>query len=153
VLAQQRSIVDRLSKLTEGEPLLVRFYAEDLWLRSQQGARITIDDLDSLKPGFGSYFDKWLTHQEQLWDDEGLKIAREEVDRVLSILAFALGPLESRDLLGLMKEIYLRDDLSSEHRLLQPLRRFVIGNGRADSGYVLSHPKIADYCVRRRQGD
>jgi hypothetical protein len=87
-----------------------------------------------------------------LWDDESLKIAREEMDRVLSILAFALGPLESRDLLGLMKEIYLKDDLSSEHRLLRPLRRFIIGNGRADSGYVLSHPKIADYLQNERFG-
>jgi hypothetical protein len=152
VLARQPRIVDRLSELTEGEPILVRFYAEDLWQLGQHRARITIGDLDSLKPGFGSYFARWLSYQEKLWDDEGLKIAREEVDRVLSILAFALGPLESRDLLDLMKVIHQRDDLISEHRLLQPLRRFILGNGRPESGYVLSHPKIGEYLQGERFG-
>ena len=89
--------------------LAITFPNSIFWLLGQQHARLTIDNLDSLKPGFGSYFNKWIEYQEQLWDDENLKTAREEVDRVLSILAFALGPLESRDLLGLIKEIYLRD--------------------------------------------
>jgi hypothetical protein len=144
-MAAQRNIIKRLAELTEGEPLVVRFYAEDLWQLGPQGARITRSGLDGMKPGFGSYFDHWLTYQERLWDAEGVNIPREEVDRVLSILAFALGPLESRDLLGLMKEIHQRDDFISEHRLLQPLRRFILGNGKPESGYVLSHPKIGEY--------
>jgi hypothetical protein len=93
VLAQQREVVDRLCKLTEGEPILVRYYAEDLWQLGQERARIVIDDLDSLKPGFSSYFERWLSHQEQLWAEEGHNIDRVDVDRVLSILAFAFGPL------------------------------------------------------------
>src|SRR5262249_17807973 len=39
-----------------------------------------------------------------------------------------------------------------EHGLLHPLRRFVIGNGKAGSGYVLSHPKIASYLQSERFG-
>jgi hypothetical protein len=152
VLAQQRPIVERLVELTGGDPLLVRFYAEDLWLLGQQLPRVMQSDLDSLKPGFGSYFERWLSQQEQLWNDEGLKIEREDVDRVLSILAFALGPLESRDVLGLMKEIHDKSDYVSEHRILQPLRRFVLGNGQQGSGYVLSHPKIGEYLQRERFG-
>jgi hypothetical protein len=152
LMARQRRIVHRLSELTQGDPLLVRFYAEDLWQLGQQHASLTIGDLEGLRPGFGSYFDKWLSYQDRLWDDEGLKIAREELDRVLSILAFALGPFESRDLLGLMQELYQRDDLVSEHRLLQPLRRFIRGNGRPGSGYVLSHPKIGEYLQVERFG-
>jgi hypothetical protein len=150
VPARQQNIIKRLAELTEGEPLVVRFYAEDLWQLGPQGARITISDLDGMKPGFGSYFDHWLTYQERLWDAEGVYIPREEVDSVLSILAFALGPLESRDLLGLMKEIHQRDDFISEHRLLQPLRRFILGNGKPKSGYVLSHPKIGEYLQGER---
>jgi hypothetical protein len=150
VLAREREIVDRLRKLTEGEPILVRYYAEDLWQLGHQRARITIGDLDILKPGFGSYFERRLSHQERLWAEEGQSIDRLYVDRVLSILAFALGPLESRDLLDLMSEVHQTGELLSEHDLLQPLRRFVIGNGRPDSGYVLSHPKIADYLQRER---
>ena len=152
VLARDRNIAARLCELTEGEPILVRYYAEDLWQLGPQCARITVDDLDSLKPGFGSYFERWLSHQERLWADEEPAINRNDVNRVLSILAFALGPLESRDLLDLMKEIHQTADLVSEHGLLQPLRRFVIGNGETDSGYVLSHPKIADYLQRERFG-
>jgi hypothetical protein len=34
VLARERKIIDRLCELTEGEPILVRYYAEDLWLKS-----------------------------------------------------------------------------------------------------------------------
>jgi hypothetical protein len=52
VLARDGAMVARLSALTEGEPILVRFYAEDLWLFGQDRARIALSDLDSLKPGF-----------------------------------------------------------------------------------------------------
>jgi hypothetical protein len=150
VISRDRTIVRRLFALTEGEPILLRFYAEDLWELGQHQARITIANLDSLQPGIGSYFERWLSHQERLWVDEGTHIERIGVDRVLSILAFALGPLESRDLLELMKEIHQTDDLISEHDLLQPLRRFVMGNGQAASGYVLSHPRIGDYLQHDR---
>jgi hypothetical protein len=150
LLGRQRPIVDRLCKLAEGEPILVRYYAEDLWGRGPRRARITISDLESLKPGFGSYFERWLSDQERLWAEEKQTIDRRDVDRALSILAFALGPLESRDLLDLVTEIHQTSDFLSEHHLLQPLRRFVIGNGKAGSGYVLSHPKIAEYLQRQR---
>src|SRR5260370_1349530 len=86
------------------------------------------------------------------WDDEGLKLAGEEIDRVLSILAFALGPLPSRDLLDLMKTIHGAGNFLSEHHLLQPLRRFILGDGKPDSGYVLSHPKIGEYLKNERFG-
>ena len=150
MLARERPIVTRLSALTEGEPLLVRFYAEDLWQLGHQRARITLADLDSLRPGFGSYFERWLFHQERLWTDEGARPDRTEVDRVLSILAFALGPLESGDLLALMKEIHGTENLLSEKELLQPLRRFIIGDGSTGTGYVLTHPKISYYLQNDR---
>jgi predicted urease superfamily metal-dependent hydrolase len=139
-----------LSELTEGEPLLVRFYAEDLWQLGHDRARITIADLDSLRPGFGSYFERWLSYQERLWGDEGARVDKTEVDQVLSILAFALGPLESCDLLALMKAIHNVGNLLSEHYLLKPLRRFIIGDGKSNSGYVLSHPKVGDYLQNER---
>jgi len=152
VLSQEKPIIARLAELTEGEPILVRYYAEDLWNLGRERPRITRSDLDSLKPGFGAYFGRWLSHQEKLWDDEGLKLAGEEIERVLSILAFALGPLPSRDLLDLMKTIHGAGNFLSEHHLLQPLRRFILGDGKPDSGYVLSHPKIGEYLQNERFG-
>jgi hypothetical protein len=152
-LAQDASLISRLSELTEGEPILVRYYAEDLGPLARSGARITMSDLDTMNPGFGGYFERWLIHQEKLWRDEGLNIDRVELDRVLSILAFALGPLEERDLLELLKAIYKRDGLITVHHVLEPLRRFVIGNGQPGHGYVLSHPRLAEYFQRHGYPD
>jgi hypothetical protein len=103
-----------------------------------------------MQPGFGSYFARWLEHQEQLWSQEGTKIERKEVDQVLSILAFAYGPLEASDLLNLINVIHQADQFVTEHSLLHPLRRFVLGNGKPGHGYVLSHPKIGEYLQRER---
>jgi hypothetical protein len=103
-----------------------------------------------LKPGFGSYFDRWFDRQEELWREENTGIDRHEVDRVLSVLAFALGALETADLLALMKHIHETQEIIAANRLLEPLRRFVFGNGKRGSGYVLSHPKIGEYLQEER---
>jgi len=150
IVAREPGLVDRLAMLTEGEPLLVRFYCSDLWDRSLEGARITAADLDTLKPGFGSYFERWLVHQEQLWKQEGTAVDGDMVDRVLLILAHALGRLPEVDLLALMKEVHGDASLFFADRLLRPLRRFVIGDGKPDTGFVLSHPKIGDYLRAER---
>jgi hypothetical protein len=150
IVAHEPGLVERLATLTEGEPLLVRFYCADLWDRSLEGARITAADLDTLKPGFGSYFERWLEHQEQLWNQEGAAVDGDKVDRVLLILAYALGRLPEADLLALMKEVHGDTSLAFADRLLRPLRRFVMGDGKPDTGFVLSHPKIGDYLRSER---
>ena len=66
------------------------------------------------------------------------------------ILAFALGPLNSTDLLALMKRIHDTKGLIAPDRLLKPLSRFVFGSGKEGTGYVLSHPKIGEYLQRNR---
>ena len=149
-LASDPKLVDRLAELTEGEPLLVRYYVVDLWDRSLDGARITAADLDTLKPGFASYFSRWLDNQETLWKEEGAGIDRNEVDGVLVILAYALGRLSETDLLDLVREIHGVTTLIFPDRLLKPLRRFVMGDGKPESGFVLSHPKIGDYLRAER---
>ena len=150
IVAREPGLVEELTTLTEGEPLLVRFYCADLWGRAFDGARITVADLDTLKPGFGSYFEQWLKHQEQLWKQEGTAIDGDKIDRVLVILAHALGPLPEADLLTLMKEVHDDTSLSFADRLLRPLRRFVMGDGKRGTGFVLSHPKIGGYLRAER---
>jgi len=103
VLAQEHGLVERLQQLTEGEPLLVRYYTEDLWSASSTGARVTRADLEHLKPGFDSYFKRWFELQEKLWKEEGSNVDRRGVDAILSVLAFALGPLGEADLLALRR--------------------------------------------------
>jgi len=149
VVANESDLINRLLLLTEGEPLLVRYYAEDLWQLRRSGAQITRADLETLKPGFDSYFQRWLEHQERLWKEEGEGIDAQKVDRVLLLLAFALGPLQQADLVTLMKEVHDEPGLVVPDRLLRPLRRFVLGDGK-DSGFVLSHPKIGDYLRSER---
>ena len=48
-------------------------------------------------------------------------------------------------MLSLMREVHGETVLPVGDRLLRPLRRFVMGDGKPDSGFVLSHPKIGDY--------
>jgi hypothetical protein len=150
IAVREPDLVERLVELTEGEPLLVRYYAEDLWQVGSKGAVVTRADLDLMKPGFDSYFERWFDRQEELWTQEKAGIDRDEVDRVLAVLAFALGPLGEADLLELMKHIHGRSGVMAADRLLKPLRRFVFGDGKKGSGYVLSHPKIGGYLQRER---
>ena len=143
-------LVEKLLDLTDGEPLLVRYYAEDLWRLAGTGARVTRADLDTLKPGFNSYFERWFAHQETLWRQEGADINRAAVDTALCALAFALGPLEERDLLSLVRRMEYTTQLVAVDRLIAPLRRFVFGEGKRGSGYVLSHPRIGQYLQDER---
>jgi len=70
-----------------------------------------------LKPGFGSYFERWFIRQEELWRGEEADIDRKTVDRVLAVLAFALGPLTETELLDLFRHIYGPTDILSAVRL------------------------------------
>jgi len=148
-VADDPALIGRLAELTEGEPLLLRFYAADLWIVGS-GTRITRKDLDTLKPGFGSYFDRWLDLQQKAWRDAGEAIDQGSVDAVLAILAFALGPLEGSNLLGLAMRLPGATPAFSTQSLLHPLQRFVIGDGSRDHGYVLSHPKIGEHLQTER---
>ncbi len=150
VLVREPGLVERLAQLTEGEPLLVRYYAEDLWTASGKGARITRADLEHLKPGFDSYFKRWFDLQEKLWKEEGGHVDWNKVDAVLSVMAFALGPLSDADLVTLVERIHNLKGVIAVDRVLNPLRRWVFGGGQSDAGYVLSHPKIGDYLQRNR---
>ncbi|RTL94127.1 MAG: ATP-binding protein [Hyphomicrobiales bacterium] len=150
VLAAEHSTVEKLAKLTEGEPILVRYYAEDLWNFAQTRARVTREDLDNMQPGFGAYFSRWFAHQEKMWIEQNESVDHAKVDRVLSLLAFALGPLESWELISIYNHLYGGEKIFEEARLLSPLRRFVMGDGRTNSGYVLSHPKIGVYLQNDR---
>lgn len=150
ITTSQPELVGRLASLTEGEPLLVRFYCADLWDGSSEGARISAADLETLTPGFASYFARWLEHQEQRWKQERTAADGDKVDRMLLILAHALGRLTEADLAALINEVHGDTTLSFADRLLRPLRRFVMGDGKRDAGFVLSHPKIGDYLRAER---
>ena len=150
VIGSAPALVTRLTELTEGEPLLLRLYAEDLWRKTSDGAAITQADLDQLKPGFAPYFARWLELQERQWRQAGKRFNRDTIDPLLAILGVAKGPLCGPDLLALLKSIFPeRRCPSTSQSLLEPLRRFVIGDGQ-ELPYVLSHPKLGEYIKKQR---
>ncbi len=150
-LAGSQWTVQRLLELTQGDPLLVGYYAEDLWgLASNVGTRVTKEDLETLKPGFGEYFSRWLKHQEKAWKEGGNQLDRESVDAVLMTLSFAYGPLEATDVVAVLQHVPKTREVFHMQRVLEPLRRFVIGNGQPKYGYVLAHPKIGEHLQRER---
>jgi len=97
--------------------------------------------LASLEAGFSSYFTRWLRKQKAVWLNEDL--AQSQIlDSVLAILAGALGPLPHADLANLVRHWTSQQAMVTQ-RTLEPLRRFVIGT--PEDGYVLSHPRLANY--------
>ncbi|HVU68670.1 MAG TPA: hypothetical protein VHD63_16155, partial [Ktedonobacteraceae bacterium] len=147
LLGTRVDIVSELHRLSEGDPLLVRLYVDDLWERGDAATRLTPEDLHAIHPGLSGYFERWWEEQRSLWAREALQ--REgAVQTVLNLLAGALGPLSKDDILHLLpSDSLLRAGHIEQH--LEPLARFVIGDG-IHQGYVFSHPRLASYFLEER---
>lgn len=147
LLGARVDIVSELHRLSEGDPLLIRLYVDDLWERGEAAVRLSPSDLQAIHPGLVGYFERWWNDQRQLWSST--EPERElAVVTILKLLAGALGPLSKGDLLSLApREAGL--DLATIETSLLPLRRFVIGDGLRQ-GYVFSHPRLANYFLEER---
>jgi hypothetical protein len=109
MLASRSEIARKLYKLSEGEPLLLRLYAEDLWKRDEETAWLTIEDLDRIKPGLNGYFDDWMRRQRNAWRierKEGAMIDEQTLNGYLVVLACAYGPLTAEELSRLVREAH-----------------------------------------------
>jgi len=141
VLASRPDIVDRLYALAEGEPLVLRYYAEDIWGKGEAASRLTIDDLARMRPGFGAYFKRWLDDQERLWQETGNLVDRRRVEVILEILACAHGRLTGADLRALLAEGGETVVGARFLEQLKPIQRFVIGRDHPETGtagYILT---------------
>src|SRR5262249_19149486 len=65
-LGEQVDIIEQLFRLTEGDPLLVRLYVDDLWSRGEAAARLHPEDLKLIEPGYKGYFRRWWDDQQKL---------------------------------------------------------------------------------------
>ena len=143
-LATDVDIPQELLRLTEGEPLLIRWYVEDLQARGEEAARLRPEQLQEIEPSYRGYFQRWFAEEERRRREGPQSLDRALLDQILALLAVAKGPLRSADLAELVR--VLRDDpgflLSND--ALAPLARFVLGDGR-EQGYVLQHPKLGEY--------
>jgi hypothetical protein len=150
-LSQHVDIVSKLHLLTEGDPLLVHLYVDDLWARGEDAARLQPEDLENIKPGLEGYFERWWEDQKKLWGE--YRINREHNTKlVFNLLCAAFGPLSAANLVFLAEEVL---DTYQIEEALETLKRFVIGvpDQRTDTiGYVLAHPKLRDYFWERLTG-
>src|SRR5204863_478809 len=94
-----------------------------------------------LKPGLRAYFDQWWDDQRRQWGT-AMPLKEAAVRTLLNLLACALGPLSTDDLLALMEPEHF--DLWILEEALRPLARFVVGDGK-EQGYVFSHPRLNQY--------
>ncbi|HLI71946.1 MAG TPA: ATP-binding protein [Ktedonobacteraceae bacterium] len=148
LLGTRVDIISELHRLSEGDPLLIRLYVDDLWERGEaEVRRLRPEDLRTMRPGLVGYFERWWNDQRLLWSKDAP--AREAAtSTVLKLLAGALGPLSQADILSLAPaEAGLQATNLEQH--LEPLARFVIGDGMRQ-GYVFSHPRLANYFLEER---
>jgi hypothetical protein len=152
IVATNWALVTKLSELTEGEPLLLRFYAEDLWLKSSEEGPVTLAALDGMQPGIGPYFKAWLQDQGGLLNEQpsgathsSTQIDPRTIHPALAVLGYAKGPLTGNELIAICGAGFPKLpwwSVAKPH--VAPFRRFVIGNGD-DYPFVFSHPKVAEY--------
>lgn len=140
-LATKIDLISRLYELSAGDPLLVRLYVEALLPQGAQAATLTPEDLAKLQPGLEAYFKRWFEEQQKLWG-AAKPLHDKTVRGLLNLCAAALGPLKKDDVLALAPDIFQDSGLLDE--AAQAVNRFIIGDGLA-SGYVFSHPRLAEY--------
>jgi hypothetical protein len=137
------TLIGELWRLTGGDPLLLRLYIE--YLRSPTGGTSKLSDFDlpSLPPGLQGYFQRWWDEQRRLWGAEA-PLRERPVQMLLNLLAVAFGPLTQQDLQQLEPTL----SSWSLEEALQPLKRFVLGDGMVQ-GFAFSHPRLAGYFYDR----
>ena len=146
-LGKRVDIVAELHRLSEGDPLLVRLYVNDLWARGEVATHLSPEDLRAIRPGLEGYFDRWWDDQRRLWETTQTRQHEPAVYALLSLLSCALGPLKQEDVLNLAPPEVGLNTFVLEN-ILDFLKRFVIGDGR-QLGYVFSHPRLGTYFFER----
>ena len=141
-LSECVDIVEELYRLSEGDPLLLRLYVDDLWQKGERVVRLQPEDLQGIEPGLSGYFDKWWSDQNRLWGKDN-PLREKAVQAILEILSCALGPLTRDDILYLTPEAVGLTSWELEEAI-KPLARFIVGDGDKQ-GFVFSHPKLGYY--------
>src|SRR6202030_3317597 len=94
-------IITELYRLTEGDPLLVQLYAEELNSRKTGEAPLRVDDLRSISPKLDVFSTRWWDDQRRLWGERA-PLRERSVQALLNIFACALGPLSEDNVLSLV---------------------------------------------------
>lgn len=136
-------IIAELYRLSEGDPLLVRLYVDELWALGEPASRLQAVDLHHIQPGLKGYFQRWWEDQRSHWGNHS-PLKETAVRSLFEILACALGPLSQSDVLEELAPPNEGLDWLALEDALSSLKRLVIGDGR-NQGYVFSHPRLGEY--------
>lgn len=138
-LTDKSEIIVQIHRLSRGEPLLVQLWCHRLWKQGEGVLSLTPEQLSGYPDGLKGYMQEFWDSRKQTEKDSLRRQADSQL--VLEILASALGPIKREELLILAPEV---GSLSAFQDALEPLSRFVIGDGKTQ-GYVLSHSLLRDY--------
>lgn len=139
VVGSRVDIVRQLYRLSEGDPLLVRLYVDEIWKRGEAASHLQPEDLEHIPPGLKGYFERWWQDQRSLWGKEA-PLKELGVRTLLNLFACAFGPLMRRDLFRLLPDNCDLDEWTLDGSL-EPLARFVVGDGEVQ-GYVFNHSRL-----------
>jgi Domain of unknown function (DUF4062) len=147
-LATDAEAVGEIFRLSQGDPLLVRLYIDALLPSTKAGAALRSADLPSIQQGLAGYFGRWEADQNRRAESLGRTALdeNEEVQTFLNVCAMALGPLSRDDIAEVAGGSLAATSRLS--RVVKEVDRFVVGNGQT-SGYVFSHPRLAQYFSER----
>lgn len=140
-IVAQADVQRELLRLSEGDPLLVRLYADALRESAGNMAPLTAASLAQLPPGLEGYMQRWWNEQHNLWGSAS-PLRESAVRVVLNLLSCALGPLLADDLLELAKSEGLDSWLLND--AIRSLARLIVGDGSAQ-GYAFSHARLGQY--------
>ena len=144
-LATELDVVSTLYRLSEGDPLLVRLYVEQLlaqMARLQSNQEI-VAWLETAEPGLGGYFEGWWRDQRQLWGKES-PLREQATQAFFTLLSVALGPLNQADVQALLPTL----NTWILEEIVESLGRLVIGDGR-EQAFTFNHPRLGYYFYGR----
>ncbi len=145
-LALSPDLVETLFQVSEGDPLIIRLYVDEILARKEQGATLSPEEIRRIKPGLDGYFQYWFELQEKIWGDK-TSLRDKSVRGLLNLCASAEGPLSNDDVLAIEPEAFEGDTFLLEGAA-KDLNRFVLGDG-VKAGYVFSHPRLREYFAGR----
>jgi len=135
-LAGNVDLLGEIARISQGDPLTIRFLVEGL-----QDNSITPGRLLKRPVGLESYIRDWL--------DE-LEMHSNEIDAVYALLAacaLAVGPLTADDIVSLEPSIFQKR--AALNQAASRVARFIIGDGSNINGYVFSHARLREVFLER----
>ena len=139
--AHDDAIAEQLHRLSEGDPLLLRFYLEELDRQTHESDQQLRERLAARESGWRDFIEQWWRDQRRQWRQLGREVLAEErqTTDLLDLLATARGPI-TRSEIEKLAPLSLKDHRIIESRA-HDLGRFIIATGHGGATrYVLAHP-------------